>query len=200
MDHHQIIIRTLKFRQLGDVISLHQELLGSTINSRLGREHLEYVYETTMRHEKSEIAIAKLNEKIVGHIVLSLDPLDLKKKLLRNRNFGKLAMIIFSLLFKPLLLRQYLENRKLDKPTYYEGDIIQPLLAVIAVDNGSQGLGIGSRLIDYAEQYFSQNNCFIYKVDTLINNRVSRLFYKKNGFVETEQRGENIVLIKLIEQ
>ena len=197
---HQITINTLKFRQLMDVINLHQELLGSTINSRLGREHLEYVYETTMRHKKSKIAIAKLNEKIVGHIVLSLDPLDLKKKLLRNRNFGKLAMIIFSLLSKPFLLRQYLNNRKLNKPTYYEGDIIQPLLAVIAVDNGSQGLGIGSRLIDYAEQYFSQNNYFIYKVDTLINNRVSRLFYKKNGFIEIEERGENIVLIKLIEQ
>ena len=200
MDANQINISSLKFKQIIEVISLHQKLLGSTINNRLGNEHLEYVYETTMEHKKSKIAVATLNEKIVGHIVLSLDPLDLRKTLLSNRSLGKLAIIFFRLLTKPSLLCQYFDNRKLEKPIYYEGSIIQPLLAVIAVDNGWQGLGIGSKLIEYADQYFSLNNYFMYKVDTLINNRVSRLFYENNGFVELEKRGENIVLIKLIEQ
>ena len=132
--------------------------------------------------------------------MLSLDPIDLRKTLLSNRSLGKLARIIFRLIFKPSLFYQFLDNRKLEKPTYYEGDIIQPLLAVIAVDKKCQGLGIGTKLIDYADQYFLLNNYFTYKVDTLLNNKISRLFYKNNGFVELEKRGSSIVLVKEIEQ
>ena len=200
MDDNQINISSLKSEKIKEVISLHQKLLGLTLNNRLGNEHLQYVYETTIRHKQSKIAVATLNEKIVGHIVLSINPSDLRKTLLRNRSLGKLAKTFFSLLIKPSLFYQYLDNRKLEPPLYYKGSIIQPLLAVIAVDKGWQGLGIGSKLIEYADQYFSLNNYFMYKVDTLISNRVSRLFYENNGFFELEKRGKNIVLIKLIEE
>tara|TARA_B100000886_G_C20376342_1_gene471919 strand:+ start:171 stop:776 length:606 start_codon:yes stop_codon:yes gene_type:complete len=196
----QLNISSLKSNQIGEVVSLHQKLLGLTLNNRLGNEHLEYVYETTIKHKSSKVAVATLNEKIVGHIVLSIDPLDLRKTLLKNCSVSKLVRIIFKLLINPSLFYQYLDNRKLEKPIYYEQNIIEPLLAVIAVDEGWQGLGIGSKLIDYAERYFSSNNCFVYKVDTLLSNRVSRLFYSNIGFVELEVRGKNIVLIKLIQR
>ena len=196
----QINISGLKFDQIKEVARLHQKLLGLTLNNRLGNEHLEYVYETTIKHKSSKIAIATLNEKIVGHIVLSIDPSGLRKTLLKNCSLRRLAKISFKLLINPSLFYQYLDNRKLEKPIYYEGSIIEPLLAVIAVDKGWQGLGIGTKLIDYANQYFSSNNCFIYKVDTLLTNRVSRLFYSKIGFIELEERGKNIVLIKLIQR
>ena len=85
-----------------------------TLNNRLGNEHLEYVYKTTVKHKSSKVAIATLNEKIVGHIVLSIDPLGLRKTLLKNRSLSKLAKVFFKLLINPSLFHQYIliENLK----------------------------------------------------------------------------------------
>ena len=68
----EINISSVKFDQIKKVVSLHQKLLGLTLNNRLGNEHLEYVYKTTVKHKSSKVAIATLNEKIVGHIVIMI--------------------------------------------------------------------------------------------------------------------------------
>ena len=195
----QIKINSLKSSQILEVIHLHLDVLGDTMNSRLGFNHLKYVYEVTSEHKKSKVAVATYNDKIVGLIVLSLDPLDLKNVLLINLGFGRLIKTIIKFIFKPSLLYQLFDNRKLEKPVYYKRNIIKPLLAVIAVNNEYQGLRIGTKLINYANEYFSSNDYCTYKVDTLLNNKISRSFYQNNGFIELESIGKNIVMVKKLD-
>ena len=76
--------RNLKFEQIAEVVHLHQHVLGYTLNSKLGFDHLKYIYTVTTEHTKSEVAVATLNGKIVGLIVLSLNPIELKKQMERN--------------------------------------------------------------------------------------------------------------------
>jgi len=200
MKVNQINIVSLKFEQIAEVVHLHQHVLGYTLNSKLGFDHLKYIYTVTTEHTKSEVAVATLNGKIVGLIVLSLNPIELKNILLSNLGFGKLVKTIFKFIFRPSLLYQLLDSRKVEKPICYKENVIKPLLAVIAVNKNCQGLGIGTKLINYANQYFLLNDHFVYKVDTLLNNKISRLFYHNNGFIELEKRGENIVMVKELDR
>jgi ribosomal protein S18 acetylase RimI-like enzyme len=198
MKAKKININSLKSSQIAEVILLHLDVLGYTMNSRLGFNHLKYVYMVTSEHKKSKVAVATFNEKIVGLIVLSLDPIDLKNVLLSNLGFGRLVKTIFKFIIRPSLLNQLFDSRKVEKPICYKENVIKPLLTVIAVKKKYQGLEIGTKLINYANKYFSSNDYFVYKVDTLLNNEISRSFYRNNGFIELEKRGNNIVLVKEI--
>ena len=130
--------------------------------------------------------------------MLCLEPDRFKKKLIKNLSYGDYIGIIFKCIVSPRLIFHFIDSKKLDKPVVYNNSIINSLLAVIAIDVKYQGLGLGSKLIEYAERYFLSNNILTYKVDTKINNENAKRFYINHGFVEHEVRGNNILFIKEI--
>lgn len=63
----------------------------------------------------------------------------------------------------------------------------------LIVDESFRGGGIGSQLINKAEQYFKSLNCEFISVDVFAPNQNSRDFYAKHGYGE-----RNIEVIKRI--
>lgn len=55
-------------------------------------------------------------------------------------------------------------------------------IGLIAVDDSRQGLGIGTKLIQSAEQYLTANGIATLDVATQMNNLPACSFYEKNGF------------------
>jgi ribosomal protein S18 acetylase RimI-like enzyme len=59
-------------------------------------------------------------------------------------------------------------------------------IGLISVDDKFQGLGIGSRLVDYALKKFRENGLYKVKVVTQEANKKACKFYKRKGFVVKE--------------
>ena len=80
---------------------------------------------------------------------------------------------------------------------YLNNNIKQLYIPIIGVDNKCRNLGVGSKMIKYLEAYKAEEYRSI-GLEVKKSNENAYKFYRKNGFVEAEDRNEKILMIKVL--
>jgi ribosomal protein S18 acetylase RimI-like enzyme len=176
----------IKIMEQGDIPSaakIHKEVIGFSLNSKLGLDHLRNLYEVTLKDPYSSIYVAHRENHVVGVAVATLDPDHLQKKLLHHFTLTKKLRIIIRLL-------------SLNSAVIFKGKSVVPCLFVLAVDNDYRRAGLGRLLLENVEQFMRNNNCYTYQANAIEGNNVARKFYIKLGFIEVEKRGRHTVYVK----
>jgi ribosomal protein S18 acetylase RimI-like enzyme len=196
---HSITVQHLEEDQLEDVITVHNKVLGYTLNSRLGPEHLRLLYSTMLKNPNCFVGVAQIDSKIVGFISGTLNIESTKSMFFRSISIGHLFRIISHFLLHPSLVVNYWHGTQIEKPVFYKGTVVEPILTTIGVDDAYQGLGIGRKLVKNLEQFFLHKGVSVYRLDTLLSNQNARKFYASLGFVEVAERADSVVFVKVLE-
>ena len=192
-------IKPLEERYLQDVVRIHLDGLGYTFNSRLGLDHLSFMYRAMAQHDESYVGVALLSNQPVGVISGTVN-MDKTKTVLLNsfkpQQWGNLVLNIFK---QPFLIGEWWKGNIIGRELNFEGKTVHPILTTIVVDASFHAKGIGRRLVDDLECFFKQKNIDYYRLDTLVTNHSAREFYKSLGYREVETRADSVVYIKRIQ-
>lgn len=181
------------------VVKLHREALGYSLNSKLGAEHLAHVYRMMCEDTSSVVLSARHSGQRgvpVGVVSATLDPESLKRHLMSGLTLRQQAGLLGRLALRPIMLVDWLEDLSLSRPVTFKGAVVAPCLTAIAVAADCRRTGVGRALVQAVEGFIRAHHGAAYHLDTRADNMVSRMFYRRLGFVEVEQRGRAIVLVK----
>lgn len=195
-----IEIRGLSDEFLSDVVRIHRNGLGYSLNSRLGIEHLAFLYRSLLVDPNSYVRVAFAEGRPVGVVSGTSDLKDSKSRLLRSMSRGRILGIAAKLLVQPRLVLQWWQGTTIEAPVRCEGEEVAAVLTALAVQPAERGAGAGRLLVRALETLFAERRLHYYRLDTLTENAQAREFYKKLGFREVEVRAGSIVLVKAIGQ
>ena len=182
-----IAIKPLEEKHISDIVQIHQKELSYTFNSRMGFEHLSFIYRIMAQHHESYVGVALFRNKPVGVISGTFNTDKIMTLLLKSLTPRQAVNILFSIIKQPVLIQEWRKGSEIGKQVFLGGTLIQPTLAAIAVDSGSQGQGIGRKLVGQLEYFFKQKGVLNYRLDTL-----------KTNLKAVEYRADSIVYIKEI--
>ena len=184
----------LRDSDIPDVVALHRSCLPYSVNSRLGSEHLFYVYKFMMGNPASLVQVARVDGHIAGVVSAALAPSELKSAMLANLKLRQKLTLAMQLFTKPGLLLALINNRKIERPVFWEGSVVTPVLTAIAVNNEVRRQGVGRILVDRVDEFMRANGARAYRLDT--RSEKARAFYVNQGFAEVEKRGRDHILVK----
>lgn len=193
-----IAIKPLEEKHISDIVQIHQKELSYTFNSRMGFEHLSFIYRIMAQHHESYVGVALFRNKPVGVISGTFNTDKIMTLLLKSLTPRQAVNILFSIIKQPVLIQEWRKGSEIGKQVFLGETLIQPTLAAIAVDSGSQGQGIGRKLVGQLEYFFKQKGVLNYRLDTLKTNLNAQKFYAGLGFQAVEYRADSIVYIKEI--
>jgi ribosomal protein S18 acetylase RimI-like enzyme len=191
-----IEVSPVRAAEVADVVNIHRAALPDTLNSRLGMEHLAYIYERTLKTAGAMVAVAREAGRPVGAVSAALDPEDLSRRLRVGLSLSRAAALALRVLRRPGLLRELTESIALTRPVRHDGSLIRPCLTAIVVADSARGRGVGRRLVGAVDSFMSSAGARAYHLDTRADNLVSRAFYARLGFQEVALVGRNIVLVR----
>jgi ribosomal protein S18 acetylase RimI-like enzyme len=191
-------ITPLEEQYLKDVVRIHRHVLGYTFNSRLGPDHLAFLYRAMAQAEDSYVGVALIDDQPVGVVSGTLDMDKIKMSMLSSFKLRQWGYLLLRLLGQPSLIHEWWKGNIIGRSVYFERKLIQPILTAIAVDSGYQGQGVGKCLVHDLERFFTRKNIVYYRLDTLIENSSARKFYEHLGFQQVEMRADSIVFVKKI--
>ncbi len=192
----KITIHPLAEKYIEPVVSLHQLVLGETLNSRLGKRHLEHLYRVMLQTPDCFVWIAVSESRPVGFISGALDLDSVKPLLLKTMPISGWINIALSFIRHPDLFVKWTHGNQVGRPILMQGKRIDPILTTIGIDPNFQGLGIGKSLIHELENYFKAHGVRTYRLDTLETNGQAHAFYKSLGFVFAEIRADSVIYLK----
>lgn len=191
-----ISLRIMDISDINLVVDIHHAAFSDSLNSQLGLKHLAFIYATMLNDPQSIIVVAHVENCPVGVVSASLNPKHLQHLIHKSLSYIQWINLAYQFIGKPKLILDWHEHSKLDKLVCYNHEIVNPCLTAIAVAPQYRRFGVGRMLVANIETYFKCHGKRAYRLDTRASNSVSRLFYKSMGFVEIEQRGNNIILVK----
>ncbi len=193
-----IIVRPLTEEFLQDVVDIHREGLGYTVNSHLGIAHLAYLYQNMARDPQSYVGVAILDGKPAGIVSGTLNEDQLKSRLLRSMPVAGLARLALRFLVRPWLILQWLQSIIIALPVYDHGEEVVAVLTALAVAPDFQRRGTGRRLVSALEGFLGANKVAKYRLDTLATNYRALKFYRDLGFAEVARRAGSVVLVRTL--
>lgn len=193
-----IEIRRLSDEFLSDVIRIHRDGLGYSLNSRLGNEQLAFLYQGLLVDPNSYVGVAVTAGRTVGVVSGTTDLENSKSRLLKSMSGRRVFGIAAKLLVRPGLVLQWWQGRVIDAPLRYGGELVAAGLTAIAVQPAERGLGTGRLLVGAMEAFLAERHVHCYRLDTLTKNAPAREFYKKLGFLELGVRSGSIMFVKVI--
>jgi GNAT superfamily N-acetyltransferase len=198
LESNTVQVMPLEPGHLPAVIELHRSQLPYTVNSILGREHLAFLYRVMGQDPDSTILVALVAGKVAGVVSATLDPGELKRRIFAGLTPGGWVRLFFRLLRKPRALLAWYAGQGVEAPVSHQGTLVNPCLTAIAVDGSYRQAGIGRALVAGVEEFCRSRGYRAFRLDTVQENEVSRKFYQRLGFVEAEQRGGNVMLVKVL--
>ncbi len=190
----------LKPEEIPIVVSLHITNLGNTLNAKLGRNHLSFLYLKMIEDPDSTVYIVKKKGKIIGAASATLNSNNLKAYIRREYPKKLLPEIIFKNLIRFDLLLKYFQFRRTEKAVLFNKKRIYPTLTTILIDENTTGGGVGKSLILKVEDFFSRRGVDSYKLAIQKKNKNAWGFYMNSGFKMAEQQTRHsFLLIKKIQ-
>ncbi len=194
----QTVVRPLTDEFLRDVVVIHREGLGYTVNSRLGCAHLASLYQHMARDHDSYVGVAMAAGKPTGIVSGTLHEDRLKSRILRSMGPAGLARLLLRLSVRPGLVLQWLQSLIIALPVYDHGTEVGAVLTALAVAPDAQGRGTGRQLVHALEGFFRANEVATYRLDTLATNHRALKFYHDLGFAEVARRAGSVVLVRTV--
>lgn len=181
-----------------DLARLHGQVLGYTLNSRMGAYHLETLYRVMAGDKAGYVGSIYVGAELAGFVSGALTMDVIKAALMRTMTFSHWVNFGFFFLSHPLALYDLSNAIQISRPVMYEGGLVTATLSTIGVNPAFRGRGFGKKLVLALEGFFQRNGVDVYHLDTLITNRSARSFYAGLGFVELEFRADSVILAKLV--
>ena len=192
-------IRPLTENDLPQVVQIHLNVLGYTLNSFLGADHLASMYRVMANGQGSFVGVCRMDGKPVGVVSGTVDLDKTRSQIFRSLHFRRWLTLFFQVVKQPWLIGEWQKGNIIGKPVFSEGVPIPAILTTIAVDPAYHNRGIGKSLILALEDFFRQQGVKKYHLDTLITNHNARKFYEAQGFEQIESRADSVVFIKTLQ-
>lgn len=190
----------LASEHIDEIIRIHLMGMGYTLNSRLGRDHMRFLYQTIAGDPDGYAGVALEGERPAGVITGVLDSAKFTTRLFLRMPAARIAATALRLLFKPALLREWRKGQVIAAPVSIGSAEVRAVLTAIVVDPETQGKGIGRALVEAFEKYLLKSGVFAYRLDTLTKNERAIRFYRELGFVEVARRADSIVFVRQLAQ
>jgi len=192
-------LKPLSSVELDSVVRLHRDAIGYSINSRLGAEHLAYLYFMLQQDKSSLVTVAVDDDKVLGVVSAVTDLAAFKERVFSSMSLARWSAVAGSLLFQPGLWLELWQGRALDRPVIYKNKQIKPALIAIAVHPSARQHGLGRALVRTVDDFFRQLSQPFYHLDTRVENATARVFYQRSGFIEHERRGRDLIFVRDIQ-
>lgn len=193
-------MQPLEEQFLEAVVSLHQSVLGDTLNSQLGKKHLRLLYSVMSKTSDSFVAVALHDSRPIGFVSGALNIESIKRLLTQSASLPHWINIAGRFLMNPRLTLDWAHGSEISKPVYLQNTLVEPILTTIGVDGHFQGLGVGKKLINALEEFFLQHRVPAYRLDTLKSNQNAKNFYIKMGFIPLMERADSIIFVKPLDR
>ncbi len=189
------MIELLDDTRIPEVVTLHQQVLSHTLNSRIGPWFLQKLYQQTLLSRQNGICyIYTESTRVLGFISFCRDHHRLEREIRSSLTLSDLLRVATALVLHlswwPSLIRQLLFSRFLGlrHPGQYS------LILTLGVAPNQQGKGIGSQLIQKAVAAMTSLGVRDFFVDTEATNTGAIETYEKNGFELVDEKYGNIIL------
>ena len=192
-------IRPLTENDLSQVVQIHLNVLGYTLNSCLGSDHLAAMYRVMAGGQDSFVGVSHVDGKPVGVVSGTVDLDKTRSLIFRSLHFRHWLTLLSQVVKQPRLIREWQKGNIVGKPVLSEGVPVQAILTTIAIDPAYQNKGIGKSLLLALEDFFRRQGVKKYHLDTLITNLNARNFYEALGFQQVETRADSVVYIKTLQ-
>lgn len=183
-----------------EVIKLHQQVLGYTLNAKLGDQHLDHLYRVILQEKNNGLALVSIddNGRVTGFISACRDLKKLERSINKSFNSANFIRFIGYFLFHPFDVVHYLRHALFTNHLHHHYS--QPLASILTlgVDNHRQRGGIGRNLIDELISRLKDFGVRTLYVDTVITNNQAISFYKKQNFIAQETVQGNLILARSI--
>jgi len=189
-------IRPLTEGLLEDVVRIHLVGMGYTLNSRLGGDHMRYLYRTMADDQACYVGVALAGDRPAGVVSGSVDAGRFTSKLFRTMSGLRLAGIASTMLVHPHLIWLWWQGIVIGAPVQVDSREVKAVLTAIAVDPKIQRKGIGHALVDAFEGFLRGRGVGTYKLDTQMTNERARKFYWDLGFREVARRADSVVFVR----
>lgn len=197
MPSGHLVVQPLSGCAVAEVAALHAEAIPYSLNSRLGTGHLAQLYRWMLERDgECRVLVAVLDGEVAGVVSVALDPDRFVGSFLGQLGPRQVAGLAVRMALRPALLLDWRESRNLSAPLNYQGQRVWPCLSAIAVAESRRRSGVGRALVAGVDGWIRANNYPAYFLDTLAENQAARAFYRRLGFVEVEQRGKSVMLVK----
>jgi len=196
----QFEVQALKSKFLNDVVRIHLDGLGYTLNSRLGSEHLRFLYETMARDPNCYVGVALAGGVPAGLVSGTLDADRLRSRVLRSMTVRQWLGIAGAFILQPALLLEWAKESIVGSSLLYNGGQVVATLTTLAVDPRFRNRGVGRELVRALERFFSGRNVLNYRLETLVQNEAARDFYRSLGFEVADRRAGSYVLVRVVPQ
>lgn len=185
---------------IDEVIRIHMAGMGYTLNSRLGLDHMRFLYQTIAGDPDGYAGVALEGERPAGVVTGVLDSAKFTTSLLRKMPTSRIAATALRLLLKPALLWEWRKAQVIAAPVSVGSAEVGAVLTAIVVDPHTQGKGIGRALVGAFEEFLRTAGVLAYRLDTQIKNERAIRFYQELGFVEVARRADSIIFVRRLAQ
>jgi ribosomal protein S18 acetylase RimI-like enzyme len=185
---------------IDEVIRIHLAGMGYTLNSRLGRDHMRFLYQTVAGEPGGYAGVALEGEQVAGVVTGVLDSAKFTTSLLRKMPATRIAATALRLVFKPALLWEWRKAQVIAAPVTLDAAEVRAVLTAIVVDPHIQGKGFGRAMVDAFEDFLRAAGVRAYRLDTLIQNEQAIRFYAELGFLEVARRADSIIFVRRLAQ
>lgn len=192
-----LALRPLLAADAASAAALHARSLPGTVNSQLGPAHLQWLYLMLLRDPASLAVGAWRAGALAGVVTATLEVHALSTRLMAALSPAHKLRLGVRLLARPRLLAQWWAGRRVSRPVEFQGRLVRPCLTAIAVAPEARRAGVGRALVE-AVDAFVRGHAPAYHLDTRCDNHVARAFYGRLGFVEVEQRGPDVILVRVL--
>ncbi len=174
------------------VVQLHRQVLGDTVNARIGEWFLNYLYQQLLLQTQFAKAwVAVEDGTVVGFISIATDYQQLSNSLMQRLPLTSKVRAGWFLLIHPGLAWEFLQQRRFSSYLQTQLPVQCCYVLTLGVAASQQGKGIGRLLMD-AVVAQSSNHCPIY-LDTKADNHQAVRFYERYGFQIIDRRSGNVL-------
>lgn len=166
--------------EIGEVACLHVKCLPSSRVARLGERFARsfYSYISLSSRERIFVVRNQSGKKVLGSVVVSLQPWNLSLRLLFAT---PLVLYSFQIFFEVAIA--FFRRKKMCVTDKHQNPPRLPELILIFTSSEVRRLGLGTKLLEMTEKWLRQENVLEFSVRTESDPSNKALaFYEKNGF------------------